>query len=615
MRKLLIRTVFVLAVVGLVQFAPVRMAWGSPSTRATLLRDAAAGARSVGFPASHLGVRWAGDEEAVVEVRTQGPSGWTAWQPVTVDHDLTDVAGGPVIAGLLRVDRAEKVETRVVSGDARDVEVHAIDTRNGPRRLVRAPKPAAASASMADTRVGQPGVVTRAQWGADESIRRSSPSFAAIKRMIVHHTVTGNGDPDPAATVRAIYTYHVQGNGWSDIGYNFLVDEQGRIYEGRYSRAYAPGQIPTGEDTSGRGVIGAHAGGANTGSVGIALLGTFTSAAPTGNAVNGLQAMLAWKADRHDINVQTSTTFTRSDNATVQLPNISGHRDSVSTSCPGQRLYDMLPGIRERVAAIVASARGMTKGYWTAASDGRVFAFGQAAFHGSMEGQRLNAPMIGMTTTPDGGGYWLLGADGGIFTFGNARFWGSTGGMRLNKPVVAMAATPSGNGYWLVASDGGIFTFGDAPFLGSMGGKPLNQPVVGMAPTRSGFGYWLVASDGGIFTFGDAAFFGSTGSTKLNSPITSMTAASDGSGYWMVAGDGGVFAFNVPFHGSVPGLRLSSFAGSSAMRATSTKGGYYVLGLDGGVYTFGDARAHGAYPAWPATARDMSLLDAPPPTG
>ncbi|HVF75618.1 MAG TPA: N-acetylmuramoyl-L-alanine amidase [Acidimicrobiales bacterium] len=600
-----------LAVVGLVQFAPVRMAWAAPATRAALVRDATAGARAVGFPASHLGVRWTGDEEAVVEVRTLGPGGWTDWQPVTVDHDLTDAAGGPVIAGLLRVDRAEKIETRVVSGDARDVEVHAIDTRNGPKRLVRA-KPASATASMADTRVGQPGVITRAQWGADESLRRSSPSFAPIKRLIVHHTVTGNGDPDPAATVRAIYTYHVQGNGWADIGYNFLVDEQGRVYEGRYSRRYAAGEVPTGEDTSGRGVVGAHAGGANTGSVGIAMLGTYTSVGPTANALNGLQAMLAWKADRHDINVQASATFTRSDGATVQLPNISGHRDSVSTSCPGQVLYDMLPGIRDRVSRIIASAHGLTKGYWTAASDGRVYAFGEAPFHGSMEGKRMNAPVIAMTTTPNGGGYWLLGSDGGIFSFGNAVFHGSTGGMRLNKPVVAMAATPTGNGYWLVASDGGIFTFGDAQFFGSMGGKPLNKPVVGMAPTRSGFGYWLVASDGGIFTFGDAAFYGSTGSIKLNSPITSMTAASDGSGYWMVAGDGGVFAFNVPFHGSVPGLGLSSFAGSSAMRATSTRGGYYVLGLDGSVYTFGDARFHGARAVSPAAARDMALLDAPP---
>jgi hypothetical protein len=80
-----------------------------------------------------------------------------------------------------------------------------------------------------------------------------------------------------------------------------------------------------------------------------------------------------------------------------------------------------------------------------------------------------------------GGGYWLVASDGGIFAFGDAGFFGSTGGQPLNKPVVGMASTPDGKGYWLVASDGGIFSFGDASFLGSTGGQTLNQPIVGMA--------------------------------------------------------------------------------------------------------------------------------------
>jgi hypothetical protein len=75
-----------------------------------------------------------------------------------------------------------------------------------------------------------------------------------------------------------------------------------------------------------------------------------------------------------------------------------------------------------------------------------------------------------MTPTPDGGGYWLVASDGGIFTFGDAQFHGSTGNLRLNQPVVGMTPTPDGGGYWLVASDGGIFTFGDAQFYGSAAG-------------------------------------------------------------------------------------------------------------------------------------------------
>ena len=98
-------------------------------------------------------------------------------------------------------------------------------------------------------------------------------------------------------------------------------------------------------------------------------------------------------------------------------------------------------------------------GYWLVASDGGIFSFGNAPFHGSTGAIRLNRPIVGMTATPDRGGYEFVASDGGIFTFGNAGFFGSTGDIRLNQPIVGMAATPNGNGYWLVASDGGIFTF------------------------------------------------------------------------------------------------------------------------------------------------------------
>jgi hypothetical protein len=118
-----------------------------------------------------------------------------------------------------------------------------------------------------------------------------------------------------------------------------------------------------------------------------------------------------------------------------------------------------------------------------------------------------------MAPTPTGAGYWLVASDGGIFAFGDARFRGSTGGIRLNRPVVGMASTPTGDGYWLVASDGGIFAFGGARFYGSTGGIRLAQPIIAMSPTSSGHGYWMVASDGGIFNYGDAPFYGSASGT------------------------------------------------------------------------------------------------------
>ncbi len=197
-------------------------------------------------------------------------------------------------------------------------------------------------------------------------------------------------------------------------------------------------------------------------------------------------------------------------------------------------------------------------GYWLVASDGGIFAFGDAPFYGSTGSQHLNRPIVGMAAAPDGKGYWLVASDGGIFAFGDAPFYGSTGSQHLNRPIVGMAAAPDGKGYWLVASDGGIFAFGDAPFYGSTGSQHLNRPIVGMAAAPDGKGYWLVASDGGIFAFGDAPFYGSTGSQQLNRPIVGMAAAPDGKGYWLVASDGGIFAFgDAPFYGSTGSQQLN----------------------------------------------------------
>jgi hypothetical protein len=86
-----------------------------------------------------------------------------------------------------------------------------------------------------------------------------------------------------------------------------------------------------------------------------------------------------------------------------------------------------------------------------------------------------------MAATPDGKGYWLVASDGGVFAFGDATFYGSTGGLVLNQPIVGMHRTPDGRGYWLVASDGGVFAFGDATFYGSAGGTATGQPVVGIS--------------------------------------------------------------------------------------------------------------------------------------
>ena len=244
------------------------------------------------------------------------------------------------------------------------------------------------------------------------------------------------------------------------------------------------------------------------------------------------------------------------------------------------------------LASAPAAATGTaSSGYWLVASDGGVFNYGGAQFHGSAGSLHLNAPMVGMAATP-GGGYWLVASDGGVFNYGNAVFYGSTGGLRLNKPVVGVAATPDGGGYWLVASDGGVFTYGDAVFYGSTGGLRLNAPIVAMAATPDGGGYWLVASDGGVFTYGDAAFHGSAGSLHLNASIVGMAATPDSGGYWLVASDGGVFTYgDAVFYGSAGGLRLNK---PVVGMATPDGGGYWLVASDGGIFSYGDASFQGS---------------------
>ncbi len=232
---------------------------------------------------------------------------------------------------------------------------------------------------------------------------------------------------------------------------------------------------------------------------------------------------------------------------------------------------------------------------WLASEAGEVWAFGQATDHGSLAGQRLAAPIVGMVATPSRGGYWLVGSDGGIYTFGDAGFFGSTGALRLNRPIVGMAPTSTGRGYWLVASDGGIFAFGDAAFRGSTGGTRLNRPVLGMAATPSGDGYWLTASDGGIFSFGDARFLGSTGGTTLNRPVTGMVSTPSGDGYWLTGSDGGLFSFgDAAFFGSTGGAPLA--APIAGIAVTETGRGYKLVGRDGRVFSFGDAGSDASGP-------------------
>jgi hypothetical protein len=137
--------------------------------------------------------------------------------------------------------------------------------------------------------------------------------------------------------------------------------------------------------------------------------------------------------------------------------------------------------------------------------------------------------VVGMAPTPTGNGYWLVASDGGIFAFGDAGFWGSTGNIVLNKPIVSMIAQANGIGYFLVASDGGMFSFPPGPqgppFFGSLGGVPIKHPIVAGAATPNNNGYWFTDTAGLVSNFGQASYFGSAPS-PLNKPIVGMAETS-----------------------------------------------------------------------------------------
>jgi putative cell wall-binding protein len=239
---------------------------------------------------------------------------------------------------------------QIEGGDPRQVVAHLIDTDGQSRSLLEKARDRlrgtleAVGAQPADANAR---IITRAQWGADESYRKGSPSYASnVRYAIIHHTANNNTyTADQAASVvRGIYHYHTRTLGWSDVGYNILIDRFGRIYEGRFGGVDRP-------------VIGAHAQGFNTGSFGVAIIGTFSSVRPPTVARTALVDTLAWKASIHGFDPKATITVTSggsnkySSGTQVRLHTISAHRDVGRTDCPGDSFYAMLAGIRTDVAA------------------------------------------------------------------------------------------------------------------------------------------------------------------------------------------------------------------------------------------------------------------------
>jgi hypothetical protein len=245
-----------------------------------------------------------------------------------------------------------------------------------------------------------------------------------------------------------------------------------------------------------------------------------------------------------------------------------------------------------------------THGYWLVGSDGGIFTFGSAQFYGSAGALKLQRPVVGITPTSDLGGYWLVASDGGIFTFGDAGFFGSIPGLgfapagtgaakELNAPIVGMVPSSDGGGYFMVGSDGGVFAFGDAKFEGScpsIGG--CSGAAVTVMPDATGNGYWLVTATGHIYTFGDAAYYGAPGPQSV--PVTSAVRTADGKGYWILFSNGVITGYGDAGNFGSPSGVFGGQNPATALFATADGQGYWVASANGSVYSYGDAQFEGS---------------------
>ncbi|MDU0314386.1 FG-GAP-like repeat-containing protein [Phycicoccus sp. M110.8] len=312
--------------------------------------------------------------DITISVRLREDAGWTGWEDLGVSDDgpqagTSESVGARVGSNPIVTDGATAIQVRVDTTDGQplpDLRVTTIDPGSSAADQHLAPSTPAASASAAAI---APTIITRKQWGADESLRGPATYNSTVKAIVIHHTASSNDytTATAAAQIRGIYAYDTRGLGWSDIAYNFLVDKFGRVYEGR------AGSITTA-------VRGAHAMGFNTDTMGIAALGNYeTTAAPT-VMVDSIAKVAGWKLSQYGVDPQGTTRLTSAGGTGTKyaagvvatLPTINAHQNTSYTLCPGKYLYPQMDTIRSKAALYArysttsAAAPVPTARLWTA---------------------------------------------------------------------------------------------------------------------------------------------------------------------------------------------------------------------------------------------------------
>jgi hypothetical protein len=315
----------------------------------------------LGRSADLVGLQWSSPRDAAVELRFRDPlTGWSRWASAGAHGHGPEGAraSGAVVGDPLWSGGTTAVQI-LASAPLRGVRLHLVDVSAGVGARARAAQggllAGAAAAAALPTLApllaagpGQPSIVARRAWAQGMAPPRVSPGYGAVRLAFVHHTENPNGYSagEVPAMLRAIYAYHRFARGWNDIGYNFVVDLYGRVFEARAGGVEEP-------------VVGAQAGGYNLVSTGVAILGSFSGTPISGAARDALERLLAWKLALHGrpamghvtvrVNPAGAVYSRFPANARVSLPRVAGHRDGDSTNCPGDALYGELPAIRSRV--------------------------------------------------------------------------------------------------------------------------------------------------------------------------------------------------------------------------------------------------------------------------
>jgi hypothetical protein len=329
-----------------------------------------------------IGLRWADGARAEAQVRARRRGGeWTPWVALhaTGDHG-PDEGVAPAGTDPAFTGPADEFQLRLHGNPPRLRArfVRALPTATAAGRVMRSVRRRARTSARRQAPSTPPAIIARSEWGADSVPPRAAPDYGSVQMAFVHHTVTANDyAPDESAgIVLGIARYHRDSNRWNDIGYNFLVDQYGQIFEGRAG----------GIDQA---VIGAQAQGYNSVSTGIACLGTFSSVAQTDAGMEALARIVGWKLSLHGVPVRGQLTVVSAGGASNRHPagtpvtfeHISGHRDGDSTSCPGDALYAQLEDLRTRAGRYATAA---TTGLVARATSRRVRAHASVQVSGNL---------------------------------------------------------------------------------------------------------------------------------------------------------------------------------------------------------------------------------------